>query len=429
VLISLDGLYPEIYRRAPELGVQVPNLERLVREGTSADGLLGIFPTATYPSHTSLITGVRPAVHGVVANTVFAPGVADAPWYWFADSVRVRTLPGAVARAGLAVGVSNWPALVGSPDVRWHLPEIWSLGSGDAKSGDKTRRWATPGLVEEVERRFGPWSDERFEWGRQDDRITDGAVVLIEAKRPALLLVHLVEVDHVLHETGRNSEAALRAFETADRQIGRILAALDGAGLQDSTHVVVVGDHGFANVHTEFRPNAALAAAGLEVGSANWRVRVRTTTAAAALYARGPSEGDPARRASDVLRRLASGRYAGVFEVLSTAEVERYGTFPGSVLVLACRPGYSFSGRDRGEVLAASGSRGMHGYRPEDPLMHSGFVARGPRFPTGLRVPLLRMLDVAPTLAAVLGCDLGPAVEGIVVPGLLRPADAAIRGR
>src|SRR5262245_27585226 len=65
VLISLDGLYPDLYRRARDLGVAMPNHERLANEGTSADGMFGIFPTSTYPSHTTLITGVTPARHGV----------------------------------------------------------------------------------------------------------------------------------------------------------------------------------------------------------------------------------------------------------------------------------------------------------------------------------------------------------------------------
>jgi predicted AlkP superfamily pyrophosphatase or phosphodiesterase len=424
VLISLDGLYPEIYREARRLRVRVPTLERLVRDGTSADGMTGVFPTATYPSHTTLVTGARPARHGVVANSTFVPGGSNAPWYWFADSVRVRTLPQAVASAGRDVGVSCWPALVGAPWVRWHLPEIWSLGAGDATSRDKVLRWSTPGLVEEVERRFGAWTDARFEWKRQDDRITDGAVYLIGAKRPHLLLVHLVAVDHVLHGEGRNAPAALRAFEVADRQIGRIVAALERAGLRDSTNVVVVGDHGFTNVHSEIRPNVELARLGLlpegSAASGTWRAIARTTTAAAAIYVRDPRDVEAAARAQRHFEDLARGRYAGVFEVLDGAELARFGAFPGAAFGLVCAPGWACGGRDRGDFVVASRERGMHGYRPELESMQSGFVACGPAFARGLRLPRMRMIDVAPTLAAVLGVDLGDAVEGAVVPGLLQ---------
>lgn len=425
VLISLDGLYPEIYREADRLGVQVPNLRQLARRGTSADGMLGIFPSSTYPSHTTLITGTLPARHGVVANSTFAPEKAEPAWYWFASDVRVPTLPEAAHAAGLTVGVSCWPALVDAPYVQWHLPEIWSLGRDDASSRQKVLQHATPGLVAEVEARFGAWTDERFEWGKQDDRITDGAVTLLATRRPHLLLMHLVEVDHVLHEHGRNAPEALRAFEAADRQIGRILQALADSGVADSTNVVVAGDHGFANVHTEVRPNAELVRLGLlHEGAAargEWGILARTTTAAAAFYARRSASLEDRARAQRHFEKLARERCAGVFAVLDRAALDRYGAFPDAVFGLVCLPGYTFSSRDTGDLLAAARSRGMHGYRPEEPSMHAGFVAAGPDFATGIAVPLVRMLDVAPTLARVLGVDLGPQVEGIAVPGLLAP--------
>lgn len=423
VLISLDGLYPEIYRQAGDLGLQVPNLLQLAHEGVSADGMLGIFPSSTYPSHTTLITGTRPARHGVVANSVFAPEKSEPGWYWFARDVRVPTLPEVAHAAGLVVGVSCWPALVGADYVPWHLPEIWSLGQGDASSRQKVLAHATPGLVEEVEARFGAWTDDRFEWGKQDDRITDGAVALLESHRPRLLLVHLVEVDHVLHEFGRNAPESLRAFEAADRQIGRILQALATNGLADSTDVVVVGDHGFANVHTEVRPNTELVRLGLlKEGAAardEWGILARTTTAAAAFYARRSASLEERSRAQKHFEKLAREEYAGVFQVLDRAALDRYGAFPEAIFGLACRPGYTFSGRDKGDLLAASRGRGMHGYLPEEPSMQAGFLAAGPGFASGLEVPRVRMLDVAPTLARVLGLDLGPQVEGIAVPGLL----------
>jgi predicted AlkP superfamily pyrophosphatase or phosphodiesterase len=464
VLISLDGLYPEIYRRSAELGLQMPHLSQLVREGASADGMLGIFPTATYPSHATLITGVRPARHGIVSNSVFTPARklpperpiaaggdsasaaaaatnagtdaatgGESAWYWYADSLRAPCLPQVVTAAGYSVAVSNWPVLVGAPWVRWHLPEIWSLGSGDASSRDKTLRWATPGLVAEVEKRFAPWTDARFEWGAQDVRITDGAVTLLESKRPQLLLVHLVEVDHVLHQEGRNAPAALRAFEAADRQIGRILAALGRAGLRDSTDVVVVGDHGFTNVHTEVRPNVALAEIGLltpgAARSGQWRALARTTTAVAAIYVQDPADTAAAGQAQRHFQALAAGRYAGLFTVVDRAALDRYGAFPGAAFAIACAPGFACSGRDQGSFTAAVRSRGMHGYRPEEPSMLAGFVACGPDFAAAMHIPQIRMVDVAPTLATVLGVDLGPQVEGIAVPGILRSRDAAGRSR
>ena len=68
VVISIDAFRPEFYRGA---GWDTPNLHRLAHEGASAERMLSVFPSVTYVNHTSLVTGVRPARHGIMANTVF----------------------------------------------------------------------------------------------------------------------------------------------------------------------------------------------------------------------------------------------------------------------------------------------------------------------------------------------------------------------
>ena len=75
LVISIDGLRPEIYRDPDGSGVAVPNLTALVERGAYADGVIGVFPSVTYPSHTTIVTGVEPARHGVTSN--FRLGTLD----------------------------------------------------------------------------------------------------------------------------------------------------------------------------------------------------------------------------------------------------------------------------------------------------------------------------------------------------------------
>ncbi len=71
IMISIDGLMPDNYT-APELrGLKIPNLIQMKNEGAYAEGVEGIYPTVTYPSHTTLVTGQRPALHGIVQNRIF----------------------------------------------------------------------------------------------------------------------------------------------------------------------------------------------------------------------------------------------------------------------------------------------------------------------------------------------------------------------
>ena len=73
LMISIDGLKPEYITQADAHGMKIPYLRTLLVNGTYADGVVGIWPTVTYPSHTTLITGVWPAEHGIYNNHEFDP--------------------------------------------------------------------------------------------------------------------------------------------------------------------------------------------------------------------------------------------------------------------------------------------------------------------------------------------------------------------
>src|ERR1700692_2458625 len=102
IMISIDGLVPDYYLEPARLGLRVPNLVRMKLEGAYAEGVEGIFPTVTYPAHTTLITGVRPAAHGIVQNRIFEAPTAPQTreWYWYADTVKTETLWSMAKKAG-----------------------------------------------------------------------------------------------------------------------------------------------------------------------------------------------------------------------------------------------------------------------------------------------------------------------------------------
>jgi len=102
LMISIDGLKPESVTHAAEHGLRVPTLRRFLTEGTYAEGVVAVVPTVTYPDHTTLITGVWPAEHGIVSNTVFDPKrTMDGAWFWYAGDIRVPTLWDAAHQKGI----------------------------------------------------------------------------------------------------------------------------------------------------------------------------------------------------------------------------------------------------------------------------------------------------------------------------------------
>ena len=128
VLISIDGLSPSEYTTAT--AAQIPAIRALAARGAWSSGVRGVVPTVTYPSHTTLITGVTPAVHGIVDNRILDPeGRSGSAWHWYAEAIRVPTLPGIVqADGGIAAAVS-WPATVGMEIRRTTIPAAAAISS------------------------------------------------------------------------------------------------------------------------------------------------------------------------------------------------------------------------------------------------------------------------------------------------------------
>src|SRR5689334_23559246 len=212
LLISIDGLRPDYVTAADTHGLKIPALRRFVSEGAFAEGVEGVIPTVTYPSHTTLITGAWPSRHGILANTVFDPlRTGQSAWYWYAEDIRVPTLWDAAARAGWTTASVQWPVSVGAR-VTWNIPEYWRAGTDeDAKL---LRAVSTPGLLAELEAELGPYP--RALTVESDEQRGRFAARILEKKRPNLLTLHLIALDHAEHVGGPGSPESLAALERLD---------------------------------------------------------------------------------------------------------------------------------------------------------------------------------------------------------------------
>lgn len=414
VMISIDGLRPEIYLEPERVGVKVPNLVHLREQGTSAERMIPVFPSVTYPGHTTPVTGVYPATHGISNN--FKSGTE---WYLHSADIKTQTLWQAAHEKGLITAIITWPVSYGA-EVNYLIPENLSFNVKDVPQ--LIRSGATPGLFEHLQSKVGPVqiaSFEKAEAGEQLDRVTGkfAAEVLREYK-PNFLLTHFLDADHRQHFSGPTSVDANHAFELIDQQIGKLRQAAQDAGILDATTFVIVGDHGFVSVHTSINVNGLLAATGYGTVTADGSfsspgVIATPIGGAAAFYLERPDDTKLAVRLSDSFRTEIQQRYAGLAEFIARDQLDQLGAFPGAVFALAAKEGYMFTAAPNATPLVPSGAlKGMHGYLPSMPEMATGFIMSGAGVRKGLRVPLVRMLDVAPTVAALLSVELQGAAGG-----------------
>ncbi len=420
IMISIDGLYPGVYLEPQAHGLEVPNLRQLAASGTRAQRMISVFPSVTYPAHTSLVTGVNPARHGIV-NNFRGQGVE---WYLEAADIKAQTLWQSAGLQGLTTAIVTWPVSYGA-DVDYLVPENLSFGLENPV--DDIRQGSTPGLYDTLAE-GAPTSIAAFEHpdgGEQLDELTTRlAVNLVRQEQPQFLLVHYLDADHRQHFSGPGSAGARHSFELIDGFIGELRDAVKAAGLQDRTNFIVVGDHGFVPVHTGINVYALLARLAQGDELLMGALQPVVLGGSGAFYAAEDAAPETVQAMTETVRAHVETRLRHLVSFVPREELEQRGSYPGAEFALAATPGYMLTGAASPEVyLPLPGIKGMHGYLPELPEMATGFIASGPAFRQGYTLPFIRMIDVAPTVARLWGGVLEGA-EGEAVIGVYRQGEA-----
>jgi predicted AlkP superfamily pyrophosphatase or phosphodiesterase len=413
VLISIDGLKPDYVTEADKHGLKIPNLRRFVREGTYASAVTGVVPTVTYPSHTTMVTGVSPARHRILANTPFDPfGKNQGGWYWYAEDIRVPTLWDACAKAGLATASVDWPVTVGA-GITHLIPQVWRAGTSDDRK--LIRALSTPGLLTEAERVVGNYPDGQQYDTAADERRARFNIYLIETRKPRFVTTYFSGLDHTQHAVGPYSAEAKADLERIDGLAGRVWDAAVKTG-EGQAIVTVVSDHGFSPTRKGVRLNAALREASLlqldDAGKLkSWRAIAWNSGGSAAVMLQNARDDEIRVKVREVLRRLAADPASGLLKFYEGEALRKLDGFPEAAFVVGVKPDFYFASGFDSPVTHDIPPGGGHGYLPELREMDSSFFIGGSGIPKGRNIGRIDMRDIAPTLAHLLAVEL-PAAEG-----------------
>jgi predicted AlkP superfamily pyrophosphatase or phosphodiesterase len=421
VLISIDGLRPDYVLEAERRGVRAPNLRRLVADGVSAEKVSGVVPTVTYPSHTTLITGVSPAKHGIFTNNTFDPFWKNFDgWYWYAEDIRVPTLWDAAMGAGMITANVHWPVSVGAK-ITYNLPQIWRSGNEDDRK--MLKALATPGLIDELESILGPYAAGIGESMTGDEVRGRFAVRLLEQKRPNFMTAYFTALDHEEHESGPFSAGSLAVLERIDAIVGTLVAAAERTDPGNAI-VCVVSDHGFVSTSKVVNLFAAFRGAGLMAFDeknkpTSWQATPWAAGGSAAIMinpaASAETRAEVRSKVADLLQKLAADPASGIAQVLDADALHARGGFPDAAFLVDMKPGYFLGRETAGPLVTATATAGMHGFLPSLPEMASSFFIAGAGIGRGRSLGQIDMRDIAPTIASLLGIAL-PAAEGKILP-------------
>jgi predicted AlkP superfamily pyrophosphatase or phosphodiesterase len=424
LMISVDGLKPEYVLEAGRRGLRIPYIRSLLTEGTYAAGVIGVSPTVTYPSHTTLVTGVSPAEHGILANLEFDPARRfKESWFWYADQIQVPTLWSVAHAAHLTTASVGWPVTVGATDVDYLIPEYWRV-SGSVEDLNPSDRYLIAALsrpvdlLAKMQKSLGPYMMANDTSLQGDEIKTRFAIDILREHKPVFMTLHLSSLDDAEHEHGPFSAEANHDLEAIDAMLGKLAAAARASN--PATVVAVVSDHGFTAVTHRVNLAIPFVRAGLITIKQDaatqtphiesWKAQPWLAGGMAAIMLNDMADRQTEQTVAELLRSLAADSRNGIAAIEGRDEIRRRGAFPGAAFLVLMKPGYYASSGMTGDLVSEiPGTHGGHGFGPELPEMRASFFITGRGIARGRDLGVIDMKQVAPSLAQLLGVPLPTA--------------------
>ncbi|HEX5107411.1 MAG TPA: ectonucleotide pyrophosphatase/phosphodiesterase [Vicinamibacterales bacterium] len=365
-MISLDGFRWDYLEKT-----SAPALRALASRGVRAEALIPSFPTKTFPNHYTIVTGLYPGHHGIVANNILDAGTGRAfsmsnrtetrdPMWWGGEPIWVTA-----GRAGRMVATMFWPG--SETAIGGVMPAYWRPYDEDLSGAAR---------VDQVLR----WLD------------------LPASRRPAMLTLYFEDVDSAGHDSGPDSEGVRQAIRRVDGYVGRLMRGLKSRRLDDLANIIVVSDHGMAAV----LPGRVLTLSDY-VPLAD--VDVADINPTLGLFPKA-GKGDSVYRAL-----AAASPFLHVYRREETPAAWHYRDHKRiPPIVGVVDEGWQIvSGtiKDKAEQLLRP-PRGAHGYDPSVVSMRGILIAAGPAFKEGATVPAVENVHVYDLLAAVLKITAAP---------------------
>ena len=408
ILITIDGFRPDFYF---EKEWHTPNLHKMVQEGTYAFGVNSVFPSITYPSHTTIVTGVQPAEHGIFYNSMFEPDSVTGKIYWNFHQITATTLWQAVTNVGLKASSINWPASAEAP-VRYNIPDIGS------RRDDMIKYSAPAGFLDTLNNQlFHRKEIADIDLGK-DQNSAEIAAWVIKKDKPNFMTVHLFSVDHFEHREGRHGKMVEEAIADADEGVGIIRQAIQEAGMADNTLLIVTGDHGFLDVSINIHPNVWLAKAGLlDNTNGQWKARFHAAGGSTFLFLKDINDTETLQKVKSMLKNLPAEE-SKYIRVITTAEAQKIGADPNASLELSGLNGASFGNEYTGKAVR-TGKGGTHGYYPDCREIQTGFICVGKSVQNNYEIKEMNLRDITAIVAQYLEIQM-PSCKGTVPVGLFK---------
>lgn len=414
IVISYDAFSKTDWERARNL----PNMSKLIKRGAFSNQLYSVYPSLTYVVHTTMVTGLYPNQHKIFHNNPFQPFIEDKQqnWFWYRKDIKAPTIYEVVKEHGMKAAGILWP-VTGKANIHYNMPEIRAIGRENQAL--KILKNGSPFYCLSMELKYGKLR-QGIKQPYLDDFSTMCAIDTIKRKQPNLLLLHLIDLDDAKHEEGIDGKEVGKAIIRMDRRLGELIGAVKEAGNYDNTIFLVIGDHSQMNVKYKVRLNRLLQENGLiyeENEGLQWRAYIQGAGGSAYLHIK-EGDNEAKQRAIEVLNKAFREDTLGIEAIYSREELSAYHVAQNYEFMLEAKQGYSFEDSLNGPIVENLQEKNCtyatHGYSPNKPDYQSNLIISGPGIKSQHDMGAIQMVDIAPTMAKILGIDF-PKCDGSTI--------------
>lgn len=422
VIISIDALNAQDFDYIKTL----PNFKQFIDEGSYVREVESVYPTLTYTCHTSIITGTYPKKHGIHTNEVHCPEVATKqPWYWYEKDIKVPTLFDYTNQAGLTSANVLWPVMAGAP-ITYNCPEIWSVTGQSYAS--LYFKYGTKSILPIIAKYAVKFKGKKQPY--LDNFVEGVSKQIIVRKKPNLICMHLIELDHVRHVKGLHEPSTKLILNKIDDRIGNIIEATKKAGTYEYTTFVILGDHGtsdFQNIvylNTLFKQQDLLT-----VDDHNnivaWKAYANGCGGSVQIYVHEDSDEESRQKIEDVIGKISVMPDTFIKKSYTRDDVDKLYHLNGNFeFVLEAKDGYVFKNHVTDTIVKNSAEVknsyiAEHGYLPTHKNLKTMLFAKGRGIKKGVQIRQACIVDGGPTFAKILGLNM-ENVDGRVIEEILK---------
>ncbi len=404
ILISISGLRSDYLSDQHKNEMALPTLRALREKGALAEGVESVYPSLNCPAHATMATGMLPADHGITSDFPFdeQSGGHLKTRHSLASEIKSEPVWDAAQRAGLVTAAAGFPLTSGAK-INFNEPKTLAEPHG---SDEKEKKKSL--LINAVS---------------ADQTSAMVAASIIEKNHPNLLLVSFDSLDEVHHQYGPFTKESATALARIDGLVRQIIDSCERVGIIGETTFLIVAPYGSAKIESEFSPNVVLAKKKLltrdEQGRiVSWQAVAQSLGGAAAIIIKDPGDEKTLREAEAAFKEIFEKPYSPIWRILPRRDVSRLGADARAAFYLDAAPLFVMSDRASGEVKSKSENRGATGYLPQRFEMRGTLIVSGKGIRPGAKVEYARLIDLAPTIARLLGCEM-KATRGRIISEML----------